>query len=81
MKEITEDWIEVNIPFGPAYDSGEQLDSLDKRGLCTAGTLVKLDTGEEFLIGDVNRNGGGCDCCPTVGYRDTVAYYKIVWSA
>lgn len=39
-------------------------------GLAVAWTEIRTQEGIELLIGDVNRNGGACDCCLQFGARD-----------
>jgi hypothetical protein len=45
--------------------------------LLEVGRLLRLADGSVLLVGDCNRNGGGCDCCgghssPVVAYSDSL---------
>jgi len=57
-------WIDCNKPFND---------------IAKAGMVVLLEGGEEVLVGDVNHNGGVCDCCTVVDSDKIVVKYKIVW--
>ena len=45
------------------------------------GMYVKLDTGHVYLIGDLNKNGGLCNCCTPFLNNNIVAYalQEINW--
>jgi len=74
------DWVELNLPFGPAYDEHlEYEDSLDKRGLAKPGVLVECENGEQYLIGHINRHRGICDDCEAFGPYTIIKKYKVVW--
>lgn len=79
MQTQLTDWIEANIPIGETYsEDGEELDSLEKRGLLEAGVLIEFSDGEQYLIGHINRALGQCDCC-NVSRNGIIKRYKIVW--
>lgn len=40
------------------------------------GTVVEID-GEEYLVGDININGGQCDCCSITGSIAKIKSNKI----
>ena len=67
-------WIKYGYPF---YDSVDK--SLFKDGLHQPGTLIKTKEGI-FLIGDINMDGGTCNCCHAVHGTDIVDEYKVVWT-
>lgn len=46
-------WITINKPWHEFYDTD----------LCQPGVLVREADGNHVLIGDVNSDGGKCDCC------------------
>lgn len=77
-------WIEINLPFGPQWDDEcvEQIDSLELRGLNKPGTLIEMETGEVFLIGDINPLRGVCDDCSEFGSDAIVRRYSVLtWDA
>jgi hypothetical protein len=82
-------WIEVNIPFGPVYNEEltdgpdglfPQLDSFEKRGLNVPGTLIELQDGRQYLIGDIlsDRDSAG-EWQTAFEARDIVKRYKVVF--
>lgn len=73
-------WIEINLPFGQEYlENMEEADTFCGRGLAQPGVLIRMATGWEFLIGDINALGGQCDCCLGPLPTDVVKEYKVVW--
>jgi hypothetical protein len=42
--------------------------------LFSPGTIIKLKNGKYYLMGDINYNFGGCNCC-TAFYRDEIESY------
>jgi hypothetical protein len=76
-----EDWIDVNVPFGPCYEgpNGEESDSFQKRGLVAPGVLIEMEDGHTFLIGHVNELAGTCDDC-NIGRGGIIRRYKVVWT-
>jgi hypothetical protein len=85
MQSKDNDWITVNIPYGPlgTYESKvlkfRDNDTFCKRELNNPGTLIKLSNGDEFLIGHINKNRGICDDCTEFNEWDIVEAYKIIW--
>lgn len=77
---MTLNWVEVNIPLGPAYDYEDSDDSMDARGLSRAGVLMEFEDGKRELIGHVNAGHGRCDCCRKRLSDAIVKRYAIVWS-
>ena len=71
---INGEWIDVNIPFW--CRKGE---NFTDRGLNQSGTLIEIESGEQFLIGDINDVGGICNDCRAFPDRAVVKRYKIVW--
>jgi hypothetical protein len=79
------EWIEIGLPFGPVYDWNVapqvgEVDSLHKRGLVRPGVLVRFESGDERLIGDVNSSLGECGCCQSISESSIVTHYRIVWT-
>lgn len=75
------EWIEVNIPFGGVYDTrnSDELDSMKKRNLISAGVQVEMEDGERYLIGDINECRGVCDDCTAFRSDAIVRRYRVVW--
>ena len=73
-------WIEINLPYGPIYESSsfEELDSFSKRELNKPGSLIKMEDGEYFLIGDINKLSGICDDCTEFSKNSIVVSYKVL---
>ena len=67
-------WIEVNIPFWSS--EGE---SFTGKKLNQPGTLIEIESGEQFLIGDINDLGGECDDCMAFPNKTIIKRYKVVW--
>lgn len=44
-----------------------------------AGVLIEIDDGLTLLIGDINRDGGECNCCTNVEYENVIRF-KVVYS-
>lgn len=72
-------WIELNIPFGSDWethdDEGNPVDSFRQRGLMRVGVQFKTVDGT-FLIGDINKENGGCGCCGGRWHSDVVLAYR-----
>ncbi len=60
-----EDWIE----YGGTWEAFEN------EKLATPGTLVEI-YGDTSLIGELNEQGGVCNCCPMYSKTDIVTKYK-----
>ena len=76
-------WVELPepLPIGPVWgdeDGDEDKDSLEKRGLLKAGTIVRMEGGKELLIGDMNEMLGSCDCCIRASRDDLVVAYYVI---
>ena len=41
------------------------------------GTLIKMNDGFIYLIGDTNENFGGCSCCQDI-YQSEIAFYQQI---
>jgi len=51
--------------------------------LCRPGVLIKIkneDEVEQYLIGDINKAGGVCDCCSSFNNDTIVLKAKVVWN-
>jgi hypothetical protein len=74
------DWKTINLPYGPIFDNKlNEEDSFSKRKLDKPGILIQIETGEEFLIGDINKNRGICDDCAEFDNTMLVVKYAIVF--
>lgn len=73
---MSDEWIELNLPYWEC----DGADSFENRGLNKAGTLIQVD-GNTYLIGNINENRGGCDCCSAFPLRAIVQRYRVVWAA
>lgn len=84
LKAKEPEWIPINLPFKAGYDhvndQAVEKDSFTKRGLNKPGTLIEMEDGTRYLIGDINPLGGECDDCP-IDKRTIIKRYKVVWSA
>lgn len=54
-------------------------DGFCNRDLNKPGTLVELDDGKLYLIGDINGNRGVCDDCVAFDNSAIVKRYKRIW--
>jgi hypothetical protein len=67
-------WIEINIPFSLFIE----------KGLNNPWTIIELidfldnNKTQQYLIGDVCPNGGGCGCCSEIHLSQIVKRYKII---
>jgi hypothetical protein len=72
---LDESWTTLDPPLPAA-------DFFGLHPMATAGVLVGVERGPgdrvEYLIGDVNEDGGLCDCCGL--HTATVLGYKVVWA-
>jgi hypothetical protein len=76
------DWIELGIPYGSVWSSTfpyEEMDSFAKRELNKPGTLIRMQNGKVYLIGDINEIKGMCDDCTAFESESIVDAYKVVW--
>jgi hypothetical protein len=48
-----------------------------KDGLNNAGTVVEIG-GCDYLIGDANESGGGCECCSVISCDRVVTAYRVL---
>lgn len=62
-------------PFRSALDTSPK--GLE---LARPGIMVRLEDGEELLIGDVNELGGGCDDCTVVPHYVKVVAYRDLYA-
>lgn len=71
-------WIDLNpaLPYGTRPSDPE--DTFMRRGLARAGVMLRTAEGTEYLIGDVNDEGGGCGCCGYVRPSTMVVSYALV---
>ena len=69
------------LPFGPVYDDKtiEPKDSFVERGLNKAGTVVFMEDGEIYLIGNINRLAGTCDDCMAFEKETKVLGYMMLF--
>jgi hypothetical protein len=69
------------LPFGPVYDdkTPDEKDSFTKRGLAKVGTIVFMEDGENYLIGNINKMGGVCDDCMAFEKETRVLGYMILF--
>ena len=63
---LDKDWID----WGGSYAA------LSDAGLAVPGVMIKTGEGKELLIGNVNDQGGFCDCC-NLDYVPIVAYRRV----
>lgn len=68
------------LPFGPVYGPALK----EKVSFCAGklnkpGTLVLMENGKLYLIGDINCIRGMCDDCTAFEAEDIVVAYKVVW--
>ena len=78
---VKNQWIELPepLPIGPVFDDGmESLDSFYQRDLLKGGTIIRLQDGNEELIGDINEMLGTCDCCSRIRDEDLVVAYYVI---
>lgn len=73
------EWIPINLPFYLYNDNDN--DSFTSRGLAKPGVQIRTADGNEYLIGDINTQGGVCDCCTEVKSYTVVVAYRVVWPA
>ena len=67
------DWIEVNLP----YYSPDKKD-FGHSEYNRSGVLIECN-GKKYLIGDIDKNGGGCGCCAELGSPfDLVTKCKVL---
>ena len=67
------EWIECRLPY---WTIDSYTDTFDKRGLFKPGMQIRLRDGRELIIGDINKNNGGCGCCGGIDYDDTIVAYR-----
>lgn len=81
--KIPEDFIPLNIPYGPIYGKksifDEEEDSFSKRELNNPGTLILTENKETFLLGHINCLRGVCDDCTEFSNETIVLGYKVIW--
>jgi hypothetical protein len=81
------EWININIPWGPAYKydpitfESLPVESFTYKGLNKEGTLIDLEDGRQLLIGHINVLAGECDDCTSIHNDTIIKRYKIVWEA
>ena len=50
-----------------------------RAGLNKPGIVIRLFSGEVFLIGDINEQGGVCNCCQDVFDTTMIKnYYSVI---
>lgn len=74
-------WIKCGLPYGPIYaknifDEGKE--SFSKLGLNKPGTIICMEDGTQYLIGDINKFKGVCDDCTAFEKEDIVKEYMII---
>jgi len=62
------EWIKIDM----------DVNDFKRSSLSEVGTLIKFQSGEVYLIGDINANFGVCDCCRGYSSGDRVVEYKVV---
>lgn len=82
MTGAAQDWVECGLPYGGVYADNpfRELDSFRKRELNQPGTLIELENGEQYLIGDINPILGVCDDCTDFAPECIVKRYRVVWT-
>ena len=50
-----------------------------ENSLAQPGTVIEVDDCN-YLIGDINKSGGVCNCCAEIRDDDIVTRYKTVWT-
>ncbi len=64
---MAEEWVE----YGKTYRE------MEDENLANAGVMIEVGK-HKYLIGNINRNGGVCDCCEGVKREDVVIRYWVV---
>ena len=88
--QLAMNWTIVDLPFGPILELPPDLPPgesalLEHRPSFThdigvrPGMLLELESGDRYLVGDINPLGGGCDDCPLVSRNDIIHRYAVVW--
>lgn len=74
-------WIECGLRFGSECD--ECLDTFIGKGLNRPGVLIQTNEPEGglYLLGDINCDGGSCNCCDLVRGETIVVKYRVIWEA
>lgn len=70
------EWIILDPPV--KFGKGGLADSFRHRDLSNPGTMIRTEDGSEYLIGDINELGGGCDDCPIVSPYDVIIAYRVM---
>ena len=55
-------------------------DGFCDRELNKPGTLIELDNGKQYLIGNINNIRGVCDDCTAFDSTSIVKRYKVIWN-
>lgn len=65
---------------------GKTFKEFVEEGLNLPGVVILVAAREnfhaedsEYLIGEINGNGGACNCCALIYKDDTVISYRTVW--
>ena len=77
------EWIMCNLSWY-AYGSVEEniSNGFCNLGLNKTGTLIEIEVDGvllQYLIGDINNQGGCCDDCMMFDNSAVVYRYKIIW--
>jgi hypothetical protein len=74
-------WKKLNI----VYCEWDEEEDLESRSIeesetleqCKVPFVVKLKDGKKFVVGDVNKNLGRCECCSIFSLRDIEEFANI----
>lgn len=76
------EWVEFNGPFSRGeyeLEEGETIGFRQQMGDDAVGLLIELEDRAQYLIGEVNTNGGVCECCSAISRTEIVKRYMRVW--
>lgn len=73
MKRPGKKWQDCDLKFRDMSPWG------DFEGGCI-GIEIETEGGAKLLIGDVNENGGVCDCCSEVSFDEKVVRMRTVFT-
>jgi hypothetical protein len=60
---------------------GKSWKDFQDEGLNQPGAVIELEDGTVYLIGDINMNGGLCDCCRGIKHNHLVVRYRATYES